>query len=208
MNPLVASSWLRAWHGLHARGDGLAVRDDVLARYAEPHRKYHTVQHLEECLSLFESVRDAPDRPAEVEMALWFHDAIYDLQSSQNERRSAAWANEALGAAAVPTPCAARVHDLILVTQHTTVPRTRDEQVLVDIDLSILGAPAPRFAEYERQIREEYAHVPEPIFRLKRRSILKAFLERPSIYSTPALHRQLEARARANLMKAVAGMAG
>ena len=205
MNALLHLSWDRAWQGLQASGTGHGVRDAVLGRYAEPHRKYHTVQHLEECLRLFERVRGAAHRPAEVEMALWFHDAVYDLKASDNEARSAAWASDELRRAAVPPDAAARVHALILVTRHTSAPRTPDERVLVDVDLSILGAPAERFAQYEQQIREEYAHVPGFLFRIKRRAILKSFLERASIYSTPALHNELEARARKNLSSAIAG---
>lgn len=207
LKPLFQSSWSRAWHGLRAQGDGLALRNAVLAAYAEPHRRYHTAQHLEECLSLFESVRDAPDRPAEVEMALWFHDAVYELQGGENEARSAAWVREELLKAGVALGTAATVHDLVLVTRHTAAPRTRDECVLVDIDLAILGASEPRFVEYERQIREEYAQVPERLFRLKRQEILQSFLDRSKIYSTPSLHQQLEARARTNLTHAVAANA-
>jgi predicted metal-dependent HD superfamily phosphohydrolase len=80
--------------------------------------------------------------------------------------------------------------------------------VPVDIDLAILGAPEARFAQYERQIRQEYAHVPELLFRVRRRAILGSFLDRAEIYGTPVLHRQLEARARANLARAVGGEAG
>jgi predicted metal-dependent HD superfamily phosphohydrolase len=197
------SSWDRAWSGLQAQSAGTHVRDAVLARYAEPQRKYHTLQHLAECLSLFESIQHAPDRPAEVEMALWFHDAIYDPKGTDNEARSAAWSEEELRKAGVAEEPASRVAELILVTKHTRVPQTRDAKVLVDIDLAILGASEERFAEYESQIREEYSHVPELLFRLKRREILQSFLDRSAIYSTPTLHQQLEARARTNLAAAV-----
>lgn len=205
MNTRFASSWERAWAGLRARGDGFALRDAVLARYAQPHRKYHTRQHLLECLTLFESLQGMIERPHEVEMALWFHDAIYDLAGSGNEERSAAWAREALDSAGVEPESVCRVQKLILSTKHEALPGTADEAVLADIDLAILGAPEARFAEYERQIREEYAHVPQWLFRLKRRSILKGFLARPAIYSTPSLRQQLEVRARANLAKAIGG---
>lgn len=207
MNPLFEVSWSRVWRGLRAGGDGHPVRDAVLARYAEAHRRYHTPQHLAECLALFDTLRDAPDRPAEVEMALWFHDAVYDLGAPDNEARSAAWAREALGAAGVAEGTLVRIGDLVLATRHAAPPRTRDAQVLVDIDLAILGADEGRFAEYEVQIRAEYAHVPALLFNPRRRALLQSFLDRGSIYSTPALHRRLEARARANLARAVAACA-
>lgn len=204
MTTLFTTSWHRTWQGLAAHGDGLALRDALLARYSEAHRHYHTTQHLAECLAMFEWVQAAADRPHEVEMALWFHDAVYDLKASDNEARSAAWARDALLQAQVDAAAAQRIHGLIMATRHTAVPRGRDEQVLVDIDLAILGAETERFDEYERQIRSEYAHVPGLLFRMKRKSILRGFLDRESIYTTPALHQELEARARRNLARAVA----
>jgi predicted metal-dependent HD superfamily phosphohydrolase len=70
--------------------------------------------------------------------------------------------------------------------------------------LSILGAPAARFAEYERQIRAEYSFVPQALFAEKRRAILQTFLARPRIYSTVHFHHALEQRARANLASVLA----
>ncbi|UXH78223.1 HD domain-containing protein [Roseateles amylovorans] len=204
MTPRFVDSWTRAWTALGATGHGHDLRDTLLARYAEPQRKYHTQQHLEECLNLFDEVRDLPPHPAEVEMALWFHDAIYELRGGDNEARSAAWAEQALGAAGVARESVQRVRDLVWVTLHTREPVTLDEQVLVDIDLAILGADTTRFDEYERQICEEYAHVPGLIFRHKRRQILRRFLDRPVIYSTADLRARLEVRARGNLARAIA----
>lgn len=205
MTPLLLSSWDRAWRGLRAKGSGHALRDTLLTRYAEPHRRYHGLQHLEECLSTFERVRHLAEHPHEVEMALWFHDAVYDLTASDNESRSASWAKEALLTATSEPDTAERVHALVMATKHTHTPAHGDEQVLVDVDLSILGATPTRFAEYEVQIRQEYAHVPEPIFRSKRSEILKSFLDRDTIYTTPELHQALESQARTNLRAAVEG---
>jgi len=219
MNALFERSWQRAWSALvgaspgaqrgsppgetSAERDGNALRDELLARYAEPQRKYHTRQHLEECLALFDEVGDLAAHPAEVEMALWFHDAIYDVKGSGNEERSADWAHETLLAAGVTRDVADRVRQLVLVTKHDGVPGSVDEQVLVDIDLAILGAERPRFDEYERQIRDEYSYVPGFLFRRKRKQILKTFLDRQVLYSTPALRERLDARARENLRRAI-----
>lgn len=197
-------SWQRAWAGIGAVGEGDALFAQLMAAYAEPQRHYHTLQHLGECLALFDDARTLAAHPAEVELALWFHDAIYDIRGHDNERRSADWARDALRDAGAPTDAAQRVHDLVMATRHTAVPSGRDEQLLVDIDLSILGAARARFDEYEQQIRKEYAYVPGFLFRRKRREILKGFLDRPAIYSTPHFHDMLEARARDNLRR-VAG---
>lgn len=196
-------SWERAWHGAGACSGGEAVRAALLERYAEPQRKYHTQQHLRECLQLFESVKQLPAHPAEVELALWFHDAIYDLKGADNEERSASLARASLLEAGAGPEVASRVAGLVMATRHTAVAADADEQVVVDIDLAILGANQERFAEYERQIRDEYAWVPGWLFRRKRRAVLQSFLERPRIYATPHFAALFEARARANLATAL-----
>ncbi len=196
-----AHSWQRAWTGIGAAGEGGALFAQLKAAHAEPQRHYHTLQHLGECLSAFDDARALAEHPHEVELALWFHDAIYDVKGHDNEQRSAGWARDALLAAGVAAEAAQRVHGLVMATRHTAVPVGRDEQVLVDIDLSILAAERTRFDEYEQQIRKEYACVPGFLFRRKRREILRGFLERPAIYSTPHFHEALEARARENLRR-------
>lgn len=197
-------SWQRAWTGIGAVGEGNALLAQLMAAYAEPQRHYHTQQHLGECLSAFDAARALAERPDEVELALWFHDAIYDIKGHDNEQRSADWARAALVDAGVVADIVDRVHALVMATRHTAVPAGRDEQLLVDIDLSILGAERARFDEYEQQIRKEYAYVPGFLFRAKRREILKGFLDRPAIYSTPHFHDALEARARNNLHRVTA----
>lgn len=203
----LSTSWQRAWRGVGADGNGAAVFQALLARYGEPQRKYHTLQHLSECLAAFVPVMQLAPHPAEVEAALWFHDAIYDLGRSDNEERSAQWAAAALQAASAPAEAVARVPALVLATRHTALPATPDEQLLVDVDLGILGATPQRFAEYERQIRQEYGFVPEDVFRTKRRAVLQSFLQRPRIYATDHFHAALEDRARVNLQAAI-GAAG
>ena len=161
------------------------------------------MQHLLECLRGFDAVRHLAERPAEIELALWFHDAIYDVKRSDNEEQSANWATRELEAASVPKDVVARINALVMVTRHTGVPADNDQQLLVDIDLSILGAPMERFAEYETQIRDEYAFVPGFLFRRKRKQILKSFAERSRIYGTDHFHAALEQRARENLARAI-----
>lgn len=90
-----------------------------------------------------------------------------------------------------------------MATQHAALPQTPDQGVLVDVDLSILAASPMRFAEYEAQVRDEYAWVPGWLFRRKRRAVLKDFLAREKIYSTEHFRTRLEATARRNLEIAV-----
>jgi predicted metal-dependent HD superfamily phosphohydrolase len=175
-----------------------------MAAYSEPQRHYHTLQHLGECLAWLEREKAVATRPGEVALALWFHDAIYDLQAHDNEQRSADWARDAMRSAGVAEDAAQRVHALVMATRHDAVPQDPDVQLLVDIDLSILGAPPARFAEYERQIRAEYAHVAPELFEPRRRAILARFLQREPLYATPGLRAACEQQAKINLRAAIA----
>ena len=199
----LALSWSRCWAGLGARGGGEPLRDALLAGYGQPHRKYHTLQHLEEVLSLFDGVRGLAARPAEVEAALWFHDAVYDPDRHDNESRSADWARQALLEGGADAEAADRVHGLVMATRHDAVPADPDARLLVDTDLAILGAGHARFDEYERQIRAEYGHVPDTVFEEKRHAILRAFLARPRIFGSGHFHAELEDAARNNLRRAL-----
>ncbi|MDM0058083.1 HD domain-containing protein [Variovorax fucosicus] len=194
--------WRGAWAALKLDPPP-ELLNELLARYAEPQRCYHTLQHLGECLAGFEREQAHAVRPGEVAIALWFHDAIYDVQGQDNEARSADWARAALQQAGASDTVAQRVHALVMATCHDARPVDADAQLLVDIDLSILGAPPERFAEYERQIRAEYAHVPPATFEPRRREILGRFLARDPLYLTPGLRVACEAQARVNLRAAI-----
>jgi predicted metal-dependent HD superfamily phosphohydrolase len=195
--------WTQCWEALGAARVDEGLCRDVLARYSEPHRAYHTLQHLEECLARLDESRSLAERPAEIELALWFHDAIYDVRQHDNEERSADWARASSEAAGLPVDVCERVHQLVLITRHNATPSTADEALLVDIDLSILGADPQRYDEYDAAIRQEYAWVPLPVYTFKRRAILKGFLERERIFLTPTFHDRFEQQARSNLRRSL-----
>ncbi len=198
MGPPFERSWQRAWAALGAvPPQGLGER--LVDCYAEPQRKYHTLQHLGECIGHLESAIDLAEHPGEIEVALWFHDAIYEPQGQDNELRSASWAAKELEAAGLPAQVAERVHALVMATRHAALPESDDERIVVDVDLSILGAEPGRYAQYATQVREEYAWVPRWIFRRKRKALLREFLERRPIYGTRHFRDRFEARARENL---------
>jgi predicted metal-dependent HD superfamily phosphohydrolase len=207
MTDRLASLWADAWRDLRLPLPAPEVPAVLLARWAEPHRRYHTPQHLHECLALFERDRALAEHPGEVAIALWFHDAVYDTARHDNEAASADWASRVLLQAGAAPDVAARVHALVMATRHSEVPATADAKLLVDIDLAILGAEPVRFAEYERQIRGEYGFVPEAVFRDRRAAILRGFLARPSLFATPAYVDRFDAPARANLARAIASLA-
>lgn len=202
---LTLGSWQRLWGELGAREINGGLMNQLVAAYSQRHRHYHTLQHLRECLAHFDAAAGLARRPAEVELALWFHDAVYDPQRNDNEERSARWARDSVLAAGCAADMAARVESLVLATKsHQATGDDPDTALLLDVDLAILGAAPARFDEYEKQVRAEYAHVAEDDFRAGRARILQGFLQRPRIYATAAFHDALEARARSNLSRALA----
>ncbi|HEY1108969.1 MAG TPA: hypothetical protein VGE76_10060 [Opitutaceae bacterium] len=136
--------------------------------------------------------------------ALWFHDAGYDPYSTSNEDDSAALAYECLTEAHVDSEAVTHIRHLILCTKTHNPSGVADADLLIDIDLAILGQPAARFWEYEAAIRAEYAWVPWPTYAEKRAAILTRFLHRPAIYRTGSFQSRYEATARASLAAAIA----
>jgi len=197
------ASWRSLWDRLGATVPSAEVCDDLLRRYGERHRAYHTRQHLNECLALLDDARSLCVEPDEVAAALWFHDAIYAPRRADNEVRSADWLAHVSTAAGVDHARVARMHALVMATCHDAVPVDQDAQVLVDIDLSILGAPIERFDKYEQQVRREYRWVPMLIYSSKRAAILAAFLARPRIYSTRRFFDRFETLARDNILRSL-----
>jgi predicted metal-dependent HD superfamily phosphohydrolase len=180
---------------------------EIVARWDESHRRYHSLQHLHECLALFEENRALAGHPGEVVIALWFHDAVYEMREHDNEERSAKWAAQALTDAGASGDVVLRAQALIMATRHDGAAATADARLVVDIDLAILGAAPARFDEYERQIRDEYAHVPEPVFRAKRAEILRGFQAREPLFATPEFAARFEVAAKTNLAAAVTSLA-
>ncbi|MEK9712146.1 MAG: hypothetical protein VW258_06245 [Thalassolituus sp.] len=199
--PDLSYSWKRCWKGIGATSDGEMLKQALVTAWNEAQRKYHTEQHLRECLVLFEEFQYLAEHPHEVELAIWFHDAVYDVKAKDNELKSAEWARTELLSAGVSKEQSQRVYDLIMATEHSAMDTldTLDKQLLVDIDLAILGSSPTRFAEYEQQVRAEYSYVPSLIFRWKRKQVLGGFLKRDPIYQTPDLKLRFELQARLNL---------
>lgn len=195
--------WPAAWRGLGAAEPPAGVLEALVAAYVEPGRAYHNLRHLDECFAHLAAVRPLLDRPAEVGLALWFHDAVYDPRRRDNEARSAAWAEGVLGGAGLEA-AAATVRDLILLTADHAPPSSADGRILVDVDLAILGAPPARFDEYEDQIRREYYWVADADFRAGRAQVLRRFAARSPLYLTEHFRRAIEGPARANLARSLA----
>jgi predicted metal-dependent HD superfamily phosphohydrolase len=196
--------WNDLWRRVGAATEPGPIFAALAERYGEPHRAYHTLAHVARCLWEFDHARLLADHADEVELALWFHDAIYDPHAADNEVRSAAWAVRFLEQGGVAHETRERVAELINATDHRASPAPGDTALVVDVDLTILGAPEEEFDAYERQIRREYAFLPEDAFRAGRRGVLERLLARPRLYTTALFHARYETAARANLARSLA----
>jgi predicted metal-dependent HD superfamily phosphohydrolase len=191
---------------LGATKDSTPQGDALLAAWSAPGRAYHDLRHLEDCLAQLDNAEVDPATRDLVEGALWFHDAVYDPRTGDNEERSAAWAVEALLAAGVPRHRVDEVARLVRLTAgHVPVPDLAG-QLMCDIDLSILGRPIELFDSYDRRVRSEYAWVPDAVYRAGRARILEEFLRRDPLFQTPSFRRRFEAQARANLRRALVAL--
>lgn len=185
-----------------------AVREELIARYSEPHRRYHTMTHIEDCLAQVAASTDMDDdQRALMDAAIWFHDAIYDATRNDNEAESAKLAAERLSATGAEPAFVDEVVRLILLTAgHSVQAGDALGARLVSIDLSVLGAAPDRYDAYAAAIREEYAHVPEPLYRAGRAAILGRFLESEALFADPLWAERYEAQARANLTREIAAL--
>jgi predicted metal-dependent HD superfamily phosphohydrolase len=152
-----------------------------------------------DCLAQFDTLRGQAADPQAIELALWFYDAVYASRRTDNEQASAEWSTRVLCANGASDALQARVHALILATRHDAVATDGDTALLIDVDLSILGAAPEAYDAYRQAVRREYRWVPGILFRRGRRAVLESFLRRGRIYLTDAFHASREARARANM---------
>ena len=180
IKPLVAFRWLES-------------------HYEESARKYHSTRHINECLGILDRTHHLEASNPLVEYALWFHDAIYNTFSKKNEERSADAAVKVLERSGRPNADCALVRAMIMATRHGVQPTEPPLQLLVDIDLAILGAEADRYAEFELQIRAEYWWLPTAMYRKQRAAVLQSFVTRTSIYATHEFRERLERQARNNI---------
>jgi len=191
--------WLALWGRIGAGGDGRTVLELLTTLYREPSRYYHTLTHIGDCLTELDRERTRAHRPDEAELALWFHDAVYDPRAGDNEARSAELAERVLRDAGLADDSRERVAGMIRATTHAELPTENDMALVCDADLAILGASPERYARYVTQIRNEFAWVPAALFRQRRAAVLARFLDRAAIYASPRFRERYEARARQNL---------
>ncbi|TAF57474.1 MAG: hypothetical protein EAZ61_01315 [Oscillatoriales cyanobacterium] len=197
--------------------------------YRQPWRVYHDHRHLETCLALCDELRSELHCPAVVEFALWLHDAVYVPQRDDNEARSARWAEALLRRWQVRAEWRSWIVAAIWATRHREEPATnqssqaqqqnqnspnhrhnasqpgleRDRDLLLDIDLAILAASPPVFAQYEAAIRQEYGFISDAAFRVGRLALLQSWLNRDRLFHSAWGLDRWEQPARRNLTTAI-----
>jgi predicted metal-dependent HD superfamily phosphohydrolase len=181
----------------------------LLDAYGVATRAYHNLDHLAHCLSEFDAARVQAAEPITAELAIWFHDSVYDPSRADNEARSSDWARGVLAFLGASPGQIAAVQVMVLATGHTDEaqraagPQVTDIPLVTDIDLSILGQSPEVFDAYEQAIREEYRHVPDEGFRAARLGVLRRLLDRPRIFLTLPFRARYETRARENLGRSI-----
>ncbi|MEU9036218.1 hypothetical protein AB0D45_15125 [Streptomyces sp. NPDC048352] len=192
------------WHATAtaagATRDPAPYADRLLTAWAEPQRRYHTTAHLADVLARIGVLGDHAADPAAVELAAWFHDAVYRPDRSENEERSAALAERALPELGVGAARTAEVARLVRLTvTHDPAPGDTNGEVLCDADLGVLAGEPDAYAAYAAAVRAEYGFVPDDAFRTGRAAVLRQLLALPRLFRTPYGAAHWEAPARRNL---------
>ena len=199
---MVESRFVTLWNRCFADTDGevpATIYADLVRRYSESHRYYHTCDHIMHCLTQFDLAADLMDNSDAVEMGLWFHDAIYQPGAADNELKSA----QLFGKVTDEQQSSLKqsIYDLIMVTKHPEHPKCLDEKFMVDIDLSSFGLPWETFIRDSQAVREEFAHVPDESFFAGHLKFLHTLLARPTFFFTDFFQARYEATARENIAR-------
>jgi predicted metal-dependent HD superfamily phosphohydrolase len=210
----VARAWAAAVERLGGNASAAALTSAELERrYREPHRRYHTNDHIRSVLidadDLAEQVSlPGPDR-AILTLAVCAHDVVYNGQPGDDERASAAWARLRLEECGLPLACRERVAAAVLATiTHSRQEHDVMVELLLDADLAILGAPADAYDRYVAEVRVEYSSLDDPAWRRGRAQVLEELARRESLFFTSAARARWESAARANLERELRSLKG
>ncbi len=188
-------------HAAGAERAAAGVESELRRRHAEPHRVYHTLDHVVHVLATIDDLTSAGepvDDLVTLRLAAWFHDAVYDPRRTDNEARSATLAQERLTMLGVGVGRRQRVTALVLATADHA-PVSADQRLFVDADLAVLAAPARDYRRYVEAVRREYAWLDEQRWRAGRAAFLRRMLQRPAIFSSATMRATAERAARDNV---------
>lgn len=200
-----------AWAELISRHsdhpEAMAVGRGLAAAWAEPHRRYHSIAHLLDILVRVDQLAAYADDADAVRLAAWYHDCVY-AGLPDDEERSARRAEDDLSRLDVAPGMVDEVARLVRMTvSHDPAPGDRNGEVLSDADLAALALPRDLYRLNTSEIRAEYGHVPDDVFRKGRLQVLMALLDGPSVFRTEPGRQWWEAAARDNLRAELATLA-
>ncbi|WP_420644635.1 hypothetical protein [Candidatus Leptofilum sp.] len=197
------SRWLVLTRDLGIEDDAAAnVWERLAAAHGADGRFYHNLTHIEYTLDVAEQLREVAVDFTAVQLAIWFHDVVYDPRRSDNEAESAAFAERVLRPLGVPDEMLAKVRQLILATKtHETAVADLDVWVMLDADLAILSAPSEQYDAYAQAIRQEYSFVPDEAYGVGRTAVLQKFLARSPFYFTEQMQEWGDTAVAANLTR-------
>lgn len=195
--------FVELWEKIGAESDGEKMFWELSALYSNPQRKYHNFDHIQDCLLQLETVRGISDDPLALEVAIWFHDAIYNPSKKDNEEQSALYAYEKLKVGEVSLEFTQKVKELILATKHLQSQKDHDFQFMVDIDLTNLAVSFEEFVINTQKIREEYTGLSDKDFKRGRAVFLRSMLTRERIYYSDYFFQRYEIAARKNLQESI-----
>jgi predicted metal-dependent HD superfamily phosphohydrolase len=168
----------------------------LIERWAEPGRFHHNVRHLVDVLAKVDQLAEETHHPEAVRLAAWYHGAIFDSapnrayaqRGGEDETASSELAFAELIALGVPERAAQRVHDIIFGLSRHRDTLDADTQALCDADLATLAVEPQKYANYRRDVRAEYAHLPLRDYLTARIAILTKLLGRKRLFASPLGH--------------------
>lgn len=181
---------------------------DIASRYNEPQRAYHTLRHIQQLFGQFEKIKHLLHKPHIIALAIYYHDVIYEPTRSDNELQSAEYALDKLTGYLNKEQCQ-HIYTLIMMTATHELNEWADENkasdaaYLLDMDLSVLGAPWVEYEKYAQAVRQEYSHVAKENYRVGRIAVLESLLAHPQLYLTDYYYERLETQARVNIKREI-----
>lgn len=198
--------WLDFWLKINGQDNGLFQFQKIIKNYGEPSRFHHNLIHINNCLVEFSHFSSLAKDERAIEMALWYHDFIYNPQRNDNEEKSAAYALGVAKSLLLPEDFCRKVRDLILATKHDRISSDPDGRLMADIDLASLEKPWKEFERNSKLIRKEYDFLSNKDFAAGRIKFFQSLLARESIYSTPYLKKEYEKQACRNLQRTIVNL--
>ncbi|WP_124981472.1 HD domain-containing protein [Nonlabens xiamenensis] len=171
--------------------------NELNKKYSSKSRHYHNLDHLDHMFSELEKVKSEINRLDAIEFSIFYHDLIYNPRKSDSEYQSALVFKKRLSNTSF-TPIDYCVEQIVATKEHK-LSDDSDTNLLLDMDLSILGSEPDRYQGYAKKIRKEYAIYPGWMYRKGRKKVLQHFLSLDSIFKTEFFRNEYEEKARENL---------